>query len=301
MNVVWTAVRRSSMTTMMVEDSIRCSSTVQRFMSSSNNRNKYSNNVSKNNRNSTNNNNRMKDTFTKKSSPLNLKLRSHAVSIFHGNYEDYYNNDDDGEEEAFPNQEDITMGGSMNQQEEEEESEWMMDKSMEDQKKEDRLAERVYQMQLAKEAQQQKWMDNAKMPVRTVQIDARGRAYGRGGRKTSSARVWIQPGDGIVTINRRTLLDFFPRESHRELLLSPLIATQTVGKFDIMAHVEGGGLSGKAGAIRHGLARALQHYNPIDHRPPLKKLGYLTRDPRKVERKKIGLKKARKAPQWVRR
>ena len=222
------------------------------------------------------------------------KLRNHAVSIFHGNYVDYYNNNNNsGEEEAFPREGGYNYDGD--------EDGDVVEKSVEDQQREERLAERVYRDQLAKEAQQRKWLENSKMPIRNVQVDDRGRAYGKGGRKTSSARVWIQPGDGMVTINRRTLLDYFPRESHRELLLSPLIATQTVGQFDIFATVEGGGLSGKAGAIRHGLSRALQHYNPIDHRPPLKKLGYLTRDPRKVERKKIGLKKARKAPQWVRR
>jgi small subunit ribosomal protein S9 len=105
---------------------------------------------------------------------------------------------------------------------------------------------------------------------------------------------------GEVVVNRRPFEDYFPRDWHREEILKPLVATETCGLFDIQSHAEGGGLSGKAGAIRLGLARALQNYNP-EYRPPLKRLGLLTRDPRKVERKKIGLKKARKAPQWVRR
>ena len=87
----------------------------------------------------------------------------------------------------------------------------------------------------------------------------------------------------------------------RELILAPLAATETLGKFDVTAIVQGGGLTGQAGAIRHGLSRALNHYNPDAYRPPLKRLGYLTRDPRKVERKKIGHLKARKKPQWVKR
>mmetsp|Transcript_13497 Transcript_13497/g.20547 ORF Transcript_13497/g.20547 Transcript_13497/m.20547 type:complete len:284 (+) Transcript_13497:49-900(+) len=136
--------------------------------------------------------------------------------------------------------------------------------------------------------------------VRVQELDARGRAYGRGSRKTAQARVWIFPGEGNITINRKDLVDYFDRESNRELLLMPFVATGTCGMFDVKCYVQGGGLSGQAGAIRHGLARALEKYNP-DFRPPLKALGFLTRDPRMVERKKYGLKKARKAPQWVKR
>merc|ERR1712127_811033 len=111
---------------------------------------------------------------------------------------------------------------------------------------------------------------------------------------------WIQPGEGVITVNRRDFLDYFPRDSLREMILAPFVATETCGKFDVITSVEGGGLSGQAGAIRHGVARALEKYNP-DYRPPMKRLGFMKRDPRMVERKKIGLKKARKAPQWVRR
>jgi len=145
-----------------------------------------------------------------------------------------------------------------------------------------------------------KWEKNAKQPERVQDLDNRGRSYGRGGRKRAIARVWIYPGDGVVTVNRRTFLDYFPRESHRELIVSPFVATQTCGLFDTIVTVDGGGLSGQASAIRHGLSRALEKYNP-DLRLVLKQVGFLTRDSREVERKKIGLKKARKAPQWVRR
>lgn len=145
-----------------------------------------------------------------------------------------------------------------------------------------------------------KWAQNAKPPLRVPEIDSFGRAYGRGGRKTCTARVWIMPGEGHVTINRRAFLDYFPRETDREMILSPLVATNTCGKFDVVVQVEGGGVTGKAGAVRHGLSRALEKYCP-DYRPPMKRLGFMTRDARMVEEKKIGLKKARRAPQWVRR
>jgi small subunit ribosomal protein S9 len=113
--------------------------------------------------------------------------------------------------------------------------------------------------------------------------------------------VWIQPGFGNVVVNRQDFVEYFDRMTDRESILAPLAATETLGKFDVTAIVTGGGLSGQAGAVRHGLARALNHYNPDVYRPPLKRLGYLTRDPRKVERKKIGHLKARKKPQWVKR
>jgi small subunit ribosomal protein S9 len=153
-------------------------------------------------------------------------------------------------------------------------------------------------------AKRQRWIENARPPVRVPQIDERGRAYGRGGRKTAAARVWIQPtfpGGGVVVVNRRPLEEYFPRLSDRDLVVQPLVATETCGAFDVQCMVEGGGLTGQAGAIRHGLANALNHYNPDLYRPPLKTLGFLTRDARKVERKKVGFKKARKRPQWVRR
>jgi len=166
---------------------------------------------------------------------------------------------------------------------------------------EQELAEQVKLMQDEKDAQKIKWLETAKPPIRKPMIDERGRAYGRGGRKTASARVWIQPGLGLVVVNRKDFVDYFHRTTDRDLVLAPFTATGTCGKFDVMATVEGGGLTGQAGAIRHGLARALNHYNPDAYRPPLKRLGYLTRDPRKVERKKVGHIKARKKPQWVKR
>jgi small subunit ribosomal protein S9 len=163
------------------------------------------------------------------------------------------------------------------------------------------LSEEVKELQKQEDDQKQRWLKNAKPPVRKPIIDERGRAYGRGGRKTAAARVWIQPGLGNVVVNRKDFVDYFERTTDRELILQPLAATGTCGKFDVTATVEGSGHTGQAGAIRHGLARALNHYNPDDYRPPLKRLGYLTRDPRKVERKKVGHLKARKKPQWVKR
>jgi small subunit ribosomal protein S9 len=163
------------------------------------------------------------------------------------------------------------------------------------------LAQEVQDMQQEEGEQKERWLENAKPPARKPVIDERGRAYGRGGRKRAAARVWIQPGMGQVVVNRQDFVDYFERNSDRESILAPLAATLTRGKFDVTAMVSGGGLTGQAGAIRHGLARALNHFNPDAYRPPLKRLGYLTRDPRKVERKKIGHLKARKKPQWVKR
>jgi len=166
---------------------------------------------------------------------------------------------------------------------------------------ESELAEQVQEIQREEDERRKRWLENAKPPVRESVVDERGRAYGRGGRKTASARVWIQPGFGNVVVNRKEFVEYFDRMSDRELILEPLAATETLGRFDVTVTVEGGGLRGQAGAIRHGLARALNHYNPDVYRPPLKRLGYMTRDPRKVERKKIGHLKARKKPQWVKR
>jgi small subunit ribosomal protein S9 len=147
----------------------------------------------------------------------------------------------------------------------------------------------------------QRWIEVAKTPERVPLIDERGRAYGRGGRKTAAARVWIQAGYGEIVINQRPFDEYFDRISDRDLILEPLVATETCGMFDLQCIVEGGGLTGQAGAIRLGLSNALNAYNPELYRPSLKILGLLTRDTRKVERKKIGHKKARKSPQWVRR
>jgi small subunit ribosomal protein S9 len=112
--------------------------------------------------------------------------------------------------------------------------------------------------------------------------------------------VWIAPGSGTVIINRMPHVDYFHRLAHRGWLLEPFLATNTLGQFDVFAITKGGGLSGQAGAIKLGIARALLAFDPT-LRPPLKKEGLLTRDPRRVERKKIGRKKARKGFTFVKR
>ena len=121
-----------------------------------------------------------------------------------------------------------------------------------------------------------------------------------GRRKTSVARVFLKPGKGKITINERTLQEYFGRETARMIVLQPFDLTQTAGSFDIDVNVCGGGNSGQAGAIRHGITRALMQVNG-DFRSPLKKAGFVTRDPRAVERKKYGRHKARKRPQYSRR
>ena len=124
--------------------------------------------------------------------------------------------------------------------------------------------------------------------------------YGTGRRKCSVARVYLKPGTGNIEINRRSIDEYFGREVLKTICLQPLKLTGTEGKFDIKVNVTGGGMSGQAGAIRHGIARALLEYD--QHlRTPLKRAGYLTRDPRMKERRKYGLKKARKAPQFSKR
>jgi small subunit ribosomal protein S9 len=123
---------------------------------------------------------------------------------------------------------------------------------------------------------------------------------GTGKRKTSVARVILRPGDGATWVNGRTLEDYFPRATHRTLATSPFRTAGLEGTYDLRVRVHGGGLSGQAGAVRHGIARALVEANP-ELRIPLKREGYLTRDARQVERKKAGLHKARKAPQFSKR
>jgi small subunit ribosomal protein S9 len=123
---------------------------------------------------------------------------------------------------------------------------------------------------------------------------------GTGKRKTSVARVILRPGDGKTWVNGRTLEEYFPRASHRSAALSPLRTAGAEGTYDLRVRVHGGGISGQAGAIRHGIARALVEADP-ELRVPLKREGFLTRDARQVERKKAGLHKARKAPQFSKR
>ncbi len=126
--------------------------------------------------------------------------------------------------------------------------------------------------------------------------------YGTGRRKSSVARVHLyQGGTGAITINGRDIDDYFGLDTLKLIVRQPLVATDTLGKVDIKATVTGGGVTGQAGAIRHGIARALLQVNAEEYRPILKAAGYLTRDPRMKERKKYGLKAARRAPQFSKR
>jgi len=124
--------------------------------------------------------------------------------------------------------------------------------------------------------------------------------YGTGRRKSSIARVFLTPGTGKVTINKKDIDDYFGLETLKIIARQPLEATSTADKYDVVCTVKGGGFTGQAGAIRHGIARALNEAD-ADFRPVLKKAGYLTRDSRMKERKKYGLKKARRAPQFSKR
>ena len=124
--------------------------------------------------------------------------------------------------------------------------------------------------------------------------------YGTGRRKKSIARVYLVPGTGNITINKRDIDNYFGMETLKVIVRQPLEATSTSDKFDVLVNVHGGGFTGQAGAIRHGISRALLKAD-VDYRPTLKKAGFLTRDPRMKERKKYGLKAARRAPQFSKR
>ena len=124
--------------------------------------------------------------------------------------------------------------------------------------------------------------------------------YGTGRRKKSIARVYLTPGTGKITVNKRDMDDYFGLDTLKVIVRQPLAATETDGKFDILVNVKGGGYTGQAGAIRHGIARALLEVDS-EYRPILKTAGFLTRDPRMKERKKYGLKAARRAPQFSKR
>ena len=124
--------------------------------------------------------------------------------------------------------------------------------------------------------------------------------YGTGRRKTSTARVFLKPGTGRITVNERPLDEFFGRETGRMIVRQPLEVVQLVGRFDIDAQVSGGGITGQAGAIRHGITRALIEYDETLRRP-LRAAGFVTRDAREVERKKVGRRKARRGPQYSKR
>ncbi|MBN2954071.1 MAG: 30S ribosomal protein S9 [Fusicatenibacter saccharivorans] len=124
--------------------------------------------------------------------------------------------------------------------------------------------------------------------------------YGTGRRKSSVARVYLVPGTGKITVNKRDIDEYFGLETLKVIVRQPLTVTETVDKFDVLVNVKGGGYTGQAGAIRHGLSRALLEADK-DYRPALKAAGFLTRDPRMKERKKYGLKAARRAPQFSKR
>ena len=126
-------------------------------------------------------------------------------------------------------------------------------------------------------------------------------AQALGRRKEAVARVRLVPGTGTWKINGRTLEDYFPNKVHQQLVNSPFALVDVEGRFDVIARIHGGGVSGQAGALRLGIARALNEIDAEHNRPSLKKAGFLTRDPRAVERKKAGLKKSRKAPQYSKR
>lgn len=136
---------------------------------------------------------------------------------------------------------------------------------------------------------------------KTPKLDRLGRAYGTGRRKVSAARVWIKPGSGKVTVNGRELKDYFKRDT---LIIHAMRALDVTGnreKFDVYCTVAGGGISGQAGALRHGLGRALDNYDPVLYHVTLRKAGVLTRDSRAVESKKYGRHKARRSTQFVKR
>ncbi|GAA5099456.1 30S ribosomal protein S9 [Bartonella acomydis] len=137
-------------------------------------------------------------------------------------------------------------------------------------------------------------------PIYVRKLDSQGRAYATGKRKDAVARVWIKPGSGKITINNKEFEQYFARPVLRMILRQPIVATNRDSQFDIVATVAGGGLSGQAGAVRHGISKALTYYEP-ELRTILKKGGFLTRDSRVVERKKYGKAKARRSFQFSKR
>ena len=227
----------------------------------------------------------------------NPGLRVHAVSIKSGDYSDDDSDDDESKFDSYAANYDHE-----NEDDDDDDDDFDIDDFDDDDNIDPdkaAYANVLREIEAETEEKMAKW--TGKPPPHPTVIDDLGRSYGRGGRKKASARVYIQPGHGVVMINRMPLIQYFIRQTHRNTVLEPFVATNTCGAFDLQVTVQGGGLSGQAGAARHGLARALNAYHADLYRPALKKLGYLTRDPRKVERKKAGLKKARKAPQWVKR
>ena len=137
-------------------------------------------------------------------------------------------------------------------------------------------------------------------PVYVQKIDAQGRSYATGKRKNAIARVWVKPGSGKITVNGKAFNEFFARPVLQMILQQPIVAAARKDQYDVVATVSGGGLSGQAGAVRHGISQALTHYEP-ELRAVLKKGGFLTRDSRVVERKKYGKAKARRSFQFSKR
>ncbi len=137
-------------------------------------------------------------------------------------------------------------------------------------------------------------------PKREKIVDAQGRAYATGKRKNAVARVWLKPGSGKIVVNTRPIEVYFARPVLRMMIQQPFTVSNRSGQFDVVCTVSGGGLSGQAGALRHGISRALTYFEP-DLRSPLKKGGFMTRDSRVVERKKYGRKKARRSFQFSKR
>jgi len=140
----------------------------------------------------------------------------------------------------------------------------------------------------------------ATAPVHERKVDSFGRAYATGKRKNAVARVWVKPGTGKITVNGREVAVYFARPVLRMLINQPFETVNAENQFDVVCTVTGGGLSGQAGAVRHGISRALTFFDPA-LRPPLKAGGFLTRDPRVVERKKYGKHKARRSTQFSKR
>jgi len=144
-------------------------------------------------------------------------------------------------------------------------------------------------------------LSSSQEPVqRTKEVDAQGRAYATGRRKNAVARVWVKPGTGKITVNGKDQVIYFARPTQRMLIQQPFQIAGRVDQYDVVATVTGGGLSGQAGAVRHGISQALTKYEP-ELRPPLKHGGFLTRDPRVVERKKYGKAGARRSFQFSKR
>ncbi len=137
-------------------------------------------------------------------------------------------------------------------------------------------------------------------PMHVQKLDQYGRAYATGKRKDAVARVWVKPGSGRIVVNDKEYTEYFGRPVLQMIICQPIMLTDRNGQYDIMATVSGGGLSGQAGALRHGISKALTHYEP-DLRPVLKRNGFLTRDARVVERKKYGRRKARRSFQFSKR